>query len=658
MTSINELIKREINPFDLINLKPGNFWADQPDSTHTVNSIHQKEVFEIEGLLDLVAKDHISRTVILLGDSGSGKSYLLGRLKNTLNPKAFFAYIFCNWADKDYIWRHILRSTVDSLMKVPEGQKDSQLMLWLKSLSAFTKRDIKQRILNDNFWEILQSDRQRFISHLKKTYKAANIYNPDIFFGVLHDLTNPELYDLACEWLRGYDLSDESMQELKVKHCIDEEEKAKNILANFGRISSETQPIVLCFDNLDSMPKLADGFLDIQPLFDVNTSIHGDCLKNFLVIISAITDTWKRHLNRIQQADIAGIYFISLKRISLDQGEALWAYRLKPLHQQANPQPDSPIFPLNREILENNYPGGKTTPRSVILRGRYEYQRYKTGINPIDDLQAELKLLWQQEYKKIQTKFSKITQIPAYDLIQILQQVLAALKIQEVKPKLVAGTYDVCSLSYQKSNQKKRLGIVWTEHENKKSFFNVMSACEKALNSNLCQTLYLIRSADVGNEKLAGTKIYKKLFTIDSNIHIKPSLTSIHYLVTYDSLVNSAKAKDLVLAGETITLEKLQSLIYESKILESCPLLQDLGIFEKIIPPPIDLQPVKDYLLNLLITQGFMGWLKLIENTSAEFSEVNTSEIEKLINQLCWEKKIKIANPKAQREDQTVCLVV
>src|SRR4028119_132867 len=160
MTPIEEIIKREVNPFDLLNLKPGNFWGEKQDSALTVESIHQEAIAEIEALLDLVATDHRSRTVLLLGDSGSGKSYLLGRLKRTLNPKAFFAYIG-PWAESDHIWRHTLRYTVDSLMHVPEGQKESQLLLWLKSRSAFTDRSLIKKLLGE---------RGLFINNFKATY--------------------------------------------------------------------------------------------------------------------------------------------------------------------------------------------------------------------------------------------------------------------------------------------------------------------------------------------------------------------------------------------------------------------------------------------------------------------------------------------------------
>jgi hypothetical protein len=662
MTDINDIIKREVNPFDVINLKPTNFWAEEQDSKLMVESIHKEAIIEIEGLLDLVGQDHRSRTVLLAGESGSGKSYLLGRLKRTLNPKAFFAYILCNWPDSSNIWRHILRHTVDSLIQVPEGEKESQLMLWLKSLTAFTRSDIKQRIFNDNFWEALQSNRQKFIKHLKDSYKKAGIYNPDMFFGVLHDLANPELYDLACEWLRGDDLNEDSMKEIKVKTCIDTEDAAKNILANFGRISTQTQPIVLCFDNLDTMPQLPEGFLDIQPFFNVNTTIHGDNLKNFLVIISVITNTLKRHFDRILPADKAGIHkTIQLKPITIEQAEALWAYQLQPLHQLANPRPESPIFPLNRQILEKTYPGGKTMPRNALTLGREEYQKYKGSVDP-DPTPAEFELLWQHEYTKSQGKITKISLLSSPDLIQMLQQSISSLKMQGVKTKLLSGRYASYSLSYQHPTKREKLGIVWTEDSNMNSFYHIMNACQTVLQKNLCQTMYLIRGGDLGKPNMAGNQLYRQIFTDTNHVHIKPSLQSIHYLATYQSLVNSAKSQELVIGGKTINLQTLETLINESEILNQCTLLQDLGIVSKPKPKPNgkegkDLRPVKNFLLNLVKTQGYMGVATLISQAVSQFPDVKETEIRSLIEQLYQENKVKTVNPEAKLSEQLICLI-
>ncbi len=687
MTSIDYIIQREVNPFDLINFKPGNFWEEKQDSSDSIDSIHQEVISEIDGLLDLVIRDNRSRSLLLLGDSGSGKSYLLGRLKRTLNSKAFFAYIG-PWADSDYIWRHVLRSTVDSLIKIPEGQQESQLMLWLKSLSAFSK--------GNSISQLLQSDRRKFIQHLKKTYNRSRIYNPDFFFGVLHDLTNPELEQIACEWLRGDDLSEESMEALKVTTCIDSEDTAKNLLANFGRISTQTQPIVLCFDNLDNIPQNSDGSQDFQSLFNVNTTIHNSYLKNFLVIISVITNTWKRNSHRIQQADTARIdRELKLKKINLEQVEALWAYRLKPLHQQADSQPTSAIFPFSRQFLEESFLGGKTLPRNALTLARNEYQKYKEsridstaipggkdgatnikilienpgqtkppivitttqGAKDSETIAAEFELLWLHEYKKIQEKISKITFLSAPDLIGMLKEALEALHIPRIEPKLISGKYAGYSLSYQQPDKRERVGVVWTEDSNMTSFYHVMNASHKAIKKQFSDKLYLIRIGSLGNVKLKGYQLYQQIFTGNKNIHIKPNLSSVHLLATYHSLVNSALAHELVLAGNTIKLPELQSLIQESQLLDKCTLLQDLGIVPKEIIE-LDPEPVKDFLFNLVKTQSLMGVPTLISHCIATFSDVSKNETKLLIQNLCKEGKVKILNPKAKLEDQSICLNV
>ncbi len=683
MTSINDIIKREVNPFDLINLKPGNFWAEKQESTLTVDSIHQEVVVEVEGILDLVAQDNRSRTLLLLGDSGSGKSYLLGRLKGTFNSKAFFAYI-SPWADSDYIWRHTLRYTVDSLMQTPEGAEESQLMLWLKGLSAFTKRSLKERIFDDHVWQLLQSDRKKFIRHLKTSYQTERIYNPDRFFGVLHDLADPELYLSACEWLRGDDLSDESMADIKVKHCIDSEDAAKNILANFGKISTATQPIVLCFDQLDNIPKLSDGYQDFQSLFNVNTTIHNEGLKNFLIVISLITDTWRKNRDRIQQADkVRSERAIQLKRITLDQAAALWAYRLQAIHSQANPQPDSPIFPLNRQLLEEEFPGGKTLPRYTLNLGKQEYHNYKNKLllnitpaptkdkKPVEvnkntvevdkklvaaeEKLAEFQLIWQDEYKKVQSKITKITILSAPEIVRMLQESLAALEIIDIKPKLLSGNSASYSLSYQHHSNK--VGIVWTEDANMRSFCSVMKACQKAVEDNSSITLFLIRAAGVGQPKLEGNKIYRKVFNNSQHRHIKPNMPSVHYLATYHSLVNSALASELVVAGKTVNLQQLQSLIRESEIFCNCTLLQELGIVSKNGGNGGNGNEVKDFLLNLVKTQAFLSKNILIENSIRQYPQINQSQVENLIQQLCESKQVSIINPNEPPEEHLVCFI-
>ncbi len=676
MAFIDDIIQREVNPFDPTTFRPGNFWREKQDSALMVESIHQEAIAEIEALLNQVAKDHRSRTVLLSGESGSGKSYLLGRLKSTFNLKAFFAYIG-PWPEGDRIRRHILRYTVDSLMHVPARQQESQLMLWLKSVSTFKPLSLKEQILKGSVRDLLSSSRQKFIKHLKSTYGQAGIYNADIFFGVLHDLTDPKLYPLACEWLRGDDLSEESLQALKIRRSIDTESAAWETLSNLGRISTQTQPIVLCFDNLDNIPRLPDGFLDLQSFFNVNTTIHNDSLKNFFVIISIVTNYWKQNAERIQQSDKARIdQIFQLKDITLDQAEALWCSRLQQLHCQVSPQPNSPIFPLTRQALESGFPGGKTDPRNALLLGGKLFDEYKKrriikegddncgadnggGDNGSDKLLAAFKLVWLDEYNKVKAKITKVTLLAAPELIRMLQEALAALQVKEIHPKFLSGKFASYSLSYQTSGQRERVGVVWTEDLSMNSFYTVMKACQKVINQNSCK-MYLIRAMEVGEQNLVGNQIYREIFTGSQHRHIKPNLSSVHYLAAYHSLVNAALANELVVAGKTLSLKEIEALTRESEIWQDCCLLQDLGMIPNgsiIKQDASNLRLVKDFLFNLVITHQFLARMILIQNARTQFPDVNDSEIEQMINQLCQENKIKIINPTEKPESQSVCWI-
>lgn len=253
MATIDEVIKQSLNPFD--NFAAGNFWEEQ-EPPPTVESIHQKPLNQIKSILTQVAQDHQTRSLILYGDGGSGKTYFLGQLKQQLNDQAFFVYIE-PFSQSEHVWRHILRHTVDSLVNAPAGHVDSQLNIWLKSCLSSIRGGLKseQQSLIDTIKNFFgktdaERDRQLFIDILKKTIGTTGIYNANEFFGVLYDLTNPDLYSLACEWLKGDDLDEESLKKLRVKQSIDDEDKARGILGNFSKISAKTQPIVLCFDQL------------------------------------------------------------------------------------------------------------------------------------------------------------------------------------------------------------------------------------------------------------------------------------------------------------------------------------------------------------------------------------------------------------------------
>jgi GTPase SAR1 family protein len=728
MVSMEDLILRSTNPFD--SLRSINFWHRQKDPEPMVESIHQDAMAALEGALDQVMRDHYTRTILLDGDSGSGKTYLLGRLKRALNHKAFFVYI-PPFPQNDYIWRHILRYTVDSLVQVPTGQKYSQLLLWLKGvLLSVKQRSLRDRV-KENILDLLQTDRQQFIKRLKDIYKQMgpdSIYNADKFFGILHDLTDPKLYPLACEWLRADDLGEESLEALGLKSSIDTEQAAREILANFGRVAIKTQPIVLCFDQLESIARTATGGLDLQSLFNVNTKIHDED-KNFLVVISILTNTWEQYRGRIDQSHRARVdREIPLRLINLEQAESLWASRLHHLYRQAQPQPSSVIYPLDRHDLSQSCPGGRTNPRDVLRLGRDMFQAYKEWLmqeveanqfkplseaaesapaalieqppvqsmpaersvplrpqpSPDHELLATFKLRWQDELSKVEDSITRIRYFTSLELIEMLKEALTALQIPDLAAPLLERTkYSGYSFSYGTPDQAAgrigigRIGIVWTEEQGMDTFFRIMEACQRTLDSGpQLQQLCLIRAEGLGKPQLKGHQLYRQIF-VAPHRHIVPDLASVQAIAAYYNLVKDAREGDLVLGSQTAGLKILQTLAQESGIFNDCSLLQALNVISVALNPsdlstsipnppfPTDNLPnytnsrlphqVEDYLLSLVRTHPVIGLQTLVHNTLTQFPQTDIQFVDERIHHLCQSQQIQVLNPTATAEAQLVC---
>lgn len=663
MTSLQQLIQHQFNPFDPNSFRPGNFWEENPDVALEVESIHAPILQAVSQTISQIKADHITRTLLLHGDSGAGKSYLLGRLKRLLNNQAFFAYIG-PWPDSTYLWRHTLRNTVDSLIHVPEGQTESQLLLWLKGLPSLRQRSLANWVLGE---------RSRLVRDFQACYPVG-IYNSKEFFGVLYDLaTNPELQPLAYAWLKGDNLDEEDLKALRVKQPLDSEDAAQKMLHNLGKIANSTQPIVLCFDNLDSIPKLETGQPDFQSLFNLNSTIHNEKLRNFLVLISVITSTWRENQKLIQPADIARInHTLPLKPINLDQAAALWAMRLAPLHTQTQPKPASAIAPLTRDWLVHTFPGKRTLPRTALDLGRKLITHYKQHGQlpdipqpgtplppppPAAPLEANFKLIWDQEFQAVQQRVARIGQFTSPDLIWRLQQVLDALEVPQVATHFLRGSkYASYSLSHQYRQQL--TGIVWNEDPNMTTFFHVMKACQKIVDQSACDRLWLIRAERLGQVKTKGHQIYRQIFgSHTAYTHVNPDLLSVQFLETYHQLASAAQGGELVVGNQTPQLKDLQVLVRQSKVLEQCPLLQELRILtsdQKPLPPR---QAVADYILNLMATQSFIGLMVLIENTQQQFSGLSKPEVEQVIQTLCQNQRLQVLDPQVKPNEQLICYV-
>ena len=696
MASLDQLIRKSLNPFDPTTFKPGNFWRETPDQSQEVTSIHEHVVDSVEQTLTDVLRDRKTRTVMLLGDSGSGKSHLLGRLKRRLNDRACFAYVG-PWPDSQFIWRHVLRQTVDSLIAVPEGETESQLLRWLKGLEIFQREGIAQRLFGE---------RKIFIRDMRASYPTA--YQAKDFFSALYALLDPELQIIATDWLRGEDLDEEDLKLLRVNRSIDSEDAAQKILSNLGWLADSTQPIVICFDNLDNVPDMPNGQSGLKAMFNVNTTIHNAKLKNFLVLISLITSNWRTNEEDIDIADRNRVdQQLKLRSITLDQAIAIWASRLRQIHQQASPPPNSAIAPLTKAWLAHKYPGGRVDPRSALMLAEQLIREYKqTGKLPAIPVKAvrdeetgeiapepvvptssksdraSFELMWQKEFKATGAHLRRIAQFSSPELIRRLQEALEALEISKVQHAVLpSSAYASYSVGYEQSG---KACVVWSEDANLTSFYHLMRACQKMDGTRAGDRLYLIRKEKLGTSRNKGYQLFEEIFSGSKNRYLKPDLTSVQYLETYHRLVNAAAGGELVIGTKTPNVQELQKFMRESRLLAECSLLQQLGVVKtqagaasvaQVVStapsnPKPRLKPVKPagpsqqdlaaaerYILNLMTTQSLMGMQVLVENTQETVPALEMSDVVSLIHSLCEANRVQLLDPNAKPENQLLCYV-
>lgn len=647
MSDLEAIIKQSINPFDTTNFKKGNFWEEEPSKAYNIDSIHQEVLEKVEETLDRVAKDKKSRAIRIEGDSGSGKTHLLGRVKQTLNGKAFFAHIIAA-IQADYIFQYTLRKTIESLMFIPEGENDSQLLLWLKRIINQQGARGSKRLLGK---------RKTFVNNMKAAYPSG-IWNPNSFFSVLYSLTQPELYSLACGWLKGDDLDDEDLKTLGAKVTIATEDDAMNMLINFSRISKSTLPIVLCFDEIDISHNRQDL---LESILRLNMIIQSQKLKNFLVILSVITDTWKKYEDSLTASLKAPInYALSLKPITRTQIQALWSVHLKSLHQQLKQSPESRIAPLTQEDLASYFPSGKTNPRNALKAGHELIQYYKIGRVDPPDVTAAFKLLWREEFKLIQEKIKTLDDLSSAELAKMLQEVMEVFHYKtQFNIFNQKSAFAVKSLSYRQNNSREK-ALIWYDQPNLGSLCTLMKKLDQLSQANRYETITLIRSQSIGQPKNKGYQLFKKIFQDSPNSHIIPNLDSIHYLATYHSLYSFATNQNLTVGYETPNVKRLQELTRDSGVFSDCQLLKELKILDRASPEvsPENLQPeLADYILNLVKTTLLIGRKALTDQTLAEFKDrTNLEEINHTIETLIQEESIKIINPNGTLEEQSICL--
>ena len=235
-----------INPFR--NRIVADPW--RPSGTD-VAEIHSNAFALCCDALNTVRKEGRSTSVLLYGETGSGKTHVLNRLQHhtlTLPNLHIFASVRLH-TSPNRLWRHLRTSFVESLARPGKNGRTQLELVFMRRLYLLCRKPaICFEELND-LTETIRTD-----SHL----------SPNLCQALQHLILHRHLTDVLA-WLKGYSLPESTYSKLQI-HPSDEtddpEDLSLEMILELCRLAGPTIPVVLSFDQIEALqryPKDIDG---------------------------------------------------------------------------------------------------------------------------------------------------------------------------------------------------------------------------------------------------------------------------------------------------------------------------------------------------------------------------------------------------------------
>ncbi|MBN2326275.1 MAG: ATP-binding protein [Candidatus Omnitrophica bacterium] len=387
------------NPFegDIV----GTPWEEIQDAELIHNDITKGIIRCVNQIRD--SNDHKSRSVLIHGFAGSGKSHLLARLRKKLEDQVYFTFVQPMVSDRNH-WQYLQRQIIGSLLRpYPLNKQYTQLHYLIC-------RGVEKTLPHEDapdpyFFDKLKENPTNLIYYIRSdpnfSEKIIRSISPK-FTGdiesehirILIHFLNSDHRKIAENWLRCMSLDDEDCEQLglnKVYYQKEyDEELVRSFLQSLFHWSSFDRPIVLCFDQLEQYKK-GDPPLKLHNFAEMVCNIV-NYIKNVLCLLSLVTisiDDFRKILTdfaiqyrlHIQPAPSANRFALQ-PFTDPEPIRQLIEIRLSPLHEKLNiskglfPFEENTPDKILKKLNENNV---ELYPRYVLNECACEFNKIVFG---------------------------------------------------------------------------------------------------------------------------------------------------------------------------------------------------------------------------------------------------------------------------------------
>jgi hypothetical protein len=406
-------VLRQRNPFTSSSV--GDPWEQQYPHVPAINAP------AFDGLCQLITqKTHepaLNCAGLILGEVGSGKTHLLGRLlaySKQARPAFAFAYIQ-PIEDPEQPFRYLLREVMVNLCHpLPAALYATQLERLLAAIYVEVIQKYSSPTGQDKLRTILQARRNLF-AHMQPAMVPAvqqraldllSLAYPALsrrFLQVLFQCRVPATRAVAIRWLTGSVLDQAEATRLGVPDHTHAsvallEQEARDMSTSLGMLLARYRyPLVTCFDRLENLETPAHlHALGKMLEFLVDTA------RGMLPLVCARGMQWEetfRHtLNQHVTSRLETNTF-TLQGCTAEQALALVQSRLTSV---LDTEAAAALFPFDREEFLQTFQTGFHSPRVVIARANAHLRRrLDAGPAVLETPQQTLQAAFERQYQTI-----------------------------------------------------------------------------------------------------------------------------------------------------------------------------------------------------------------------------------------------------------------
>ncbi|PZO44886.1 MAG: hypothetical protein DCF15_21800 [Phormidesmis priestleyi] len=362
-----------INPFEKPPIvREQNIWGESFPDVPSLNAVASDSLFT--AMKKVQAAESISEKVtsmVFTAERGVGKSHVIRRIRHRLQATGEGTFIYASadkYGDLDYVDALFQQSVAESLDQLgSEGVTQWQEIAALMVARAIRASNAKATVLAardlvSKFDQVYHNSRAKnkdLVSDLSQAIRRLKP-NTDLYLlrAVIWTLSE-ERGSLAVKWLAGEPLSTQDAADLRlpVQRQAESEKNASalSFVCEILALVSEFKPLVVCFDELDTLAANADGYTTVMVILDLVKRLVGAVCQsehgNGIVILTVVqSDSWSHaKITKKYSSEKISSYGEPIELVYLNAGTIcdLAAATLQKFYEKKGLIAPTPIYPFD-----------------------------------------------------------------------------------------------------------------------------------------------------------------------------------------------------------------------------------------------------------------------------------------------------------------------